>query len=169
MRDCLDAWINLFIKDCFRYSTIASYQRTINNRIKPELGEIALKDLDEYKISSFYKKLEIQGASDVIIHGIHNILDSALDYAVAKRYLHTNPCKVVPLKKKPHPRPTIFSPRDCVEFKKIIAHSPYNNLFGLLMGTGMRIGEAIGLSWDYVDFEKRRIHICNQIIRTKKS
>ena len=53
MRDCLDTWINLFIKDCFRYSTIASYQRTINNRIKPELGEIALKDLDEYNISSF--------------------------------------------------------------------------------------------------------------------
>lgn len=168
MRDCLDAWINLFIKDCFRYSTIASYQRTINNRIKPELGEIALKDLDEYKISSFYKKLEMQGASNVIIHGIHNILDSASDYAVAKRYLYNNPCKVVPQKKKPHPRPTIFSPRDCVEYNKIIAHSPYNNLFGLLMGTGMRIGEAIGLSWDYVDFEKRRIHICNQIIRTKK-
>ena len=119
----LDTWINLFIKDCFRYSTIASNQRTINNKIKPELGEIALKDLDEYKISSFYKKLEMQGASDIIIHGIHNILDSALDYTVAKRYLHTNPCKVVPLKKKPHPRPTIFSPRDCVEFKKIIAHS----------------------------------------------
>lgn len=55
-----------------------------------------------------------------------------------------------------------------MEFKKIIAHSPYNNLFGLLMGIGMRIGEAIGLSWDYMDFEKRRIHICNQIIRTKK-
>lgn len=52
----LYTWINLFIKDCFRYSTIASNQRTINNRIKPELEEIALKDLDEYKISSFYKK-----------------------------------------------------------------------------------------------------------------
>ena len=103
MRDCLDAWINLFIKDCFRYSTIASYQRIINNKIKPGLGEIALKDLDEYKISSFYKKLEMQGASDIIIHGIHNILGSALDYAVAKRYLHTNPCKVVPLKKETTP------------------------------------------------------------------
>ena len=66
MRDCLDTWINLFIKDCFRYSTIANYQRTINNRIKPELGEIALKDLDEYKISSFYKKLDMQGASNII-------------------------------------------------------------------------------------------------------
>lgn len=99
----LDTWINLFIKDFFRYSTIASYQRIINNKIKPELEEIALKDLDEYKISSFYKKLEIQGASNVIIHGIHNILDSALDYAVAKRYLYNNPCKVVPLKKETTP------------------------------------------------------------------
>ena len=69
---------------------------------------MALKDLDEYKISSFYKKLEMQGASNVIIHGVHNILDSTLDYSVAKRYLYNNPCKVVPLKKKPHPRPTIF-------------------------------------------------------------
>lgn len=62
----LDTWINLFIKDFFRYSTIASNQRTINNKIKPELGEIALKDLDEYKISSFYKKLDMQGASNII-------------------------------------------------------------------------------------------------------
>ena len=34
----LDTWINLFIKDFFRYNTIASNQRTINNKIKPELG-----------------------------------------------------------------------------------------------------------------------------------
>ena len=110
----------------------------------------------------------MQGSSDKTIKSIHIILDSALKYAVAKHYLYFNPCDVVPLKKKQRPRPTIFSPRDCVEFKKIIAHSPYNNLFGLLMGTGMRIGEAIGLSWDCVDLEKRRIYICNQITKTKR-
>ena len=164
----LDTWVNVYIKNCYRYSTIANYQRKIAKRIKPELGEIALKDLDEYKISKFYKKLEMQGSSDKTIKSIHIILDSALKYAVAKHYLYFNPCDVVPLKKKQRPRPTIFSPRDCVEFKKIIAHSPYNNLFGLLMGTGMRIGEAIGLSWDCVDLEKRRIYICNQITKTKK-
>ena len=65
----------------------------------------------------------MQGSSDKTIKSIHIILDSALKYAVAKHYLYFNPCDVVPLKKKQRPRPTIFSSRDCVEFKKIIAHS----------------------------------------------
>lgn len=163
----LDTWINVYIKNSCKYGTVASYQGICNKRIKPELGDIAIKDLDEYKISSFLKKLEIQGKTDKYIHSTHDILRFALDYAVAKRYLFFNPCSVVPLKKRTHSRPTIFSPKDCVGFKKLIANSPYNNLFGLLMGTGMRIGEAIGLSWDCVDLERRRIYICNQITRTK--
>lgn len=84
----LDTWVNVYIKNCYRYSTIANYQRKIAKRIKPELGEIALKDLDEYKISRFYKKLEMQGSSDKTIKSIHIILDSALKYAVAKHYLY---------------------------------------------------------------------------------
>ena len=65
----------------------------------------------------------MHGLSDKTIKSIHIILDSALKYAVAKHYLYFNPCDVVPLKKNQRPRSIIFSPRDCMEFKKIIAHT----------------------------------------------
>jgi integrase len=48
----------------------------------------------------------------------------------------------------------------------------WNNLFVFLLGTGCRIGEAIGIRWDDVDFEKRVISINHNITyypRTDKS
>jgi integrase len=48
-------------------------------------------------------------------------------------------------------------------FINYIVNSPifanWYNLFMLLLGTGCRIGEVVGLRWDDIDFEKRRIDI----------
>lgn len=38
-------------------------------------------------------------------------------------------------------------------------HAKYVPLFTFYLGTGCRMGEALGLRWDDIDFEKRVIHI----------
>ena len=40
-------------------------------------------------------------------------------------------------------------------------------LFVLMLNTGMRIGEALGLRWTEVDWEKKRLHVCRSCYTTK--
>lgn len=41
--------------------------------------------------------------------------------------------------------------------------------FLLLMGTGMRSGEAAALRWDWVDFDRNEIHLPAQITKTRRA
>ena len=41
----------------------------------------------------------------------------------------------------------------------------YQVLFSLMLATGCRIGEICALTWDNIDFETNRIHICRHFAR----
>lgn len=43
----------------------------------------------------------------------------------------------------------------------------YYNLFFVLLATGMRIGECLGLTWKDIDFEERVIHLNHQLVYGK--
>ena len=42
----------------------------------------------------------------------------------------------------------------------------WKTLVHLLLITGARRGESLGLKWDKVDFEGNRLHICNNVLYT---
>ena len=47
-------------------------------------------------------------------------------------------------------------------------YSVYYPMIAFMLGTGCRIGEVIGLTWDDIDFENATLSINHQIIYKKK-
>ncbi len=45
-------------------------------------------------------------------------------------------------------------------------HYMYQLLFSLMLATGCRIGEICALTWDNIDFEMNRIHICRHFVKS---
>ncbi|MGN1191187.1 MAG: tyrosine-type recombinase/integrase, partial [Dorea sp.] len=48
-------------------------------------------------------------------------------------------------------------------------HQGWVSVITVLLGTGMRIGECLGLRWDDLDFEKKIITVNHTIIPTMKT
>ncbi|MEI3298337.1 tyrosine-type recombinase/integrase [Dysosmobacter welbionis] len=53
-------------------------------------------------------------------------------------------------------------------FLKAVQGSRYENLFTVVLFTGLREGEALGLSWDKVDFTNGTILVNTQLQQAKK-
>lgn len=61
-----------------------------------------------------------------------------------------------------------FQPEQVAEIRKALEEEPlkWKTLVHMLLITGARRGEILGLKWDKVDFENARIYICNNILYT---
>lgn len=164
LSEWLETWLHVYVEKCLKPTTISSYRYEIKKYINPSIGNILLKDIDEQIISSFYISMEKSGHSTSSILCTHRILSSALRYAACKKYILFNPCDTVPIKKRTYNRIPIFTPSEAVEYTKLIKNTPYENILGILSTTGMRISEAIGLSWDCIDMKARHMTIQNQIV-----
>ena len=95
---------------------------------------------------------------------LKNTLNSMINQAVKLEVIIKNPCKNIVLPKPDGKKEIQSMTREDQE--KFVNYCYDNNefLFLFMLGTGVRIGEALGLTWDSVDFEKENIRIKNVVV-----
>lgn len=189
-------WLDIWAADYLggvKPFTVASYKTQIKNHIKPALGAVRLEALDTPTIQRFYNRLAKEGRrvkkhdekgnvekhdgkpvyetaplSAKTIKNIHGVLHKALQQAIAAGLIRYNPADACTLprmvKKELAPLDEIQSK----DFLEAIKGHKYEALFTVVLFTGMREGEALGLLWECVDFEKGTILIKHQLQREKK-
>lgn len=102
------------------------------------------------------------------VKNIHGILHKALQQAVANgciRFNPTNACILPRVEKKE------LQPQDEAETKLFLDAAkghPLELLYTITLFTGIREGEALGLTWDRVDFMRGTILISKQLQKEKK-
>ena len=124
-----------------------------------------IKQIQFEEIEQFREYLKIKKApnnlSNNTINKIMILLKKIFDTAVRIRYIKENPCmhlKKLKIEKKKMEFWTVS------EYKQFIStikseDSHYKYLFMTLFFTGMRIGEALALTWDDIDFSRLEINI----------
>ena len=173
----LDMWLKEYVTGAVKPFTLASYTAQCENHIKPGLGAIKLTALNSVQIQKFYNGLKTtqstgKGKNNMLspktIKNVHGVLHKALDKAAELRYIAFNPsdpCTLPRIKKK-EVKPLEQS--EIAAFLKAVQGSRYENLFTVVLFTGLREGEALGLSWDKVDFTNGTILVNTQLQQAKK-
>lgn len=94
---------------------------------------------------------------------IYNIMQSIFHFAVSQNYLKETPCRGVILPTKDVTQDEKRKSLNEDELPEFIAlfdgYTVLNTIVKTLLYTGMRSGEALGLQWDDIDFEKRLITV----------
>ena len=158
-------------KHALKPKTVVLYTDVTNNYLVPHLGSVRLLDLRAHHLDRMYAAITIgkrgYPLSPSTIRRIHAVLRSALNTAVKRRLIPYNPTDHIELAPENPKRPKPWTPEQVRAFLRAIADDRLAVLYWLLLVTGMRRGEAIGLRWEDVDLDGQALHIAQQITEVR--
>lgn len=151
-----------------KWSTLKHYKAQAKTNILPALGRYPLSQLDPHLIQTFYNPLlrgkgRAKPLNPKTIRSIHGILSKRLSTAVNLEYMRRNPAESVTL---PRVERKEIKPLTDEQVSKMVAQAGsdgFGTLFKVVVFTGLRLGEALGLTWDCIDFQKNRLTINKQL------
>lgn len=183
----LAEWLDIWLKDyCAdkKYLTVKHYTAQCETHIKPALGAVKLGKLTAPQIQDFYNDLGKTGkeirkkdpktGKEIVdfeplaaksIRNIHGILIKALNVAIDVGYLQTNPAERVTLPRNEKKEINPLDDDQIAAFFKEAANDEYCYILRLIPFTGLREAEAMGLTWDCVNFEAGTLKINKQLVK----
>lgn len=157
-----------------RKTTKSNYLYMYNHFVRDGFGERLIAELKYSDVKYFYLYLlNEKGLQANIVDTIHTILHPTFQLAVRDDIIRKNPSDGVmaEIKKKAGKNKGIrhaLTIQQQRAFLNYIANEPVFShwlpLFTVLLGTGCRIGEVIGLRWQDVDYENRIININHSVV-----
>lgn len=163
VEEWLAEWIENFIVDKRADTTVVQYRSNIKNNIVPFIGKKPIQSVKAADVQRVLNKASKKGLSAKTVKNISGIMHESFSKAVFFGLLQSNPCIGVEL---PKAKEFVIKPLDLSEmiaFEELLPSDSYGNLFGFLMFSGLRESEALGLTWDCVDFENRLITVNKQL------
>jgi integrase len=163
LKDYIQYWLDSHKKDVIRDTTYNNKVAQIKKHILPYFQNIKLADVGYKFYQGFIDHMAAQGYARMTIENSHWILHSVFERAMIEKKIKENPAKAATLKgKKPKAEDMKYIPseqiNDLLFFMKRDKFI-YYIFFKTLLETGMRKGEAAGLTWADIDFEKLEINI----------
>lgn len=152
-----------------RASTRTNYIYMFNKFVRNEFGNMFLSDVKYTDVKLFYYRLiNEKNIAINTLETIHTVIHPIFTMAVRDDIIRKNPSDGVmaEIKKNSGKNKGIrhaLTIEQQKAFINVIRYSPeyyhWYPLFTTLLGTGMRIGECVGLTWNDVDFEHRSISV----------
>jgi len=167
--DFLDQWLSQYVSQNLSYNSWQSYLSLINHHIRPQLGMYRLRSLTSAALQEYTINLKNSGLTKATVYGIIVVLKSALDYAVVPlQYIESNPARLIRLPKMEKNPRTRCKYLEDDQVEKIFSMFPFGSqehtAFALGYFCGVRINEALSLTWDRVDLENGIITIDRQTV-----
>lgn len=164
----------MFVRTDLKETTRCTYKQLYEKHIQPRLGDTLMKNVKATGIQRFYSDVVgMQTLNPSTVWKLHTILNQVFEIAVQDNLLKSNPTRPAAklLKRIAQGEETKRHALTSDEQRRFIEYvgmsNRYRRLFGLftvLLWTGMRIGEALGLRWCDVDFEKNVIHVTHTLL-----
>ncbi|MCM3180194.1 site-specific integrase [Cytobacillus horneckiae] len=139
----------------------STYDRTmslINTHILPWFENIQLKDINPFMVHEFYDE-KIKEYTPSYVQRMHEIMRRILYKAFEWELILKDVASRLEPPKKEKTVLDVWSVQNVNDYLKFTKHSRYHPIFYLAAHTGMRKGEILGLSWEDVDFESRKLKI----------
>lgn len=174
----IDLWFEKYKLTVKKSSWDSRYDSIIV--IKKNLGSCRVKDVTEKIYEGFLNKIAPEYAKNTLTN-IHQVFNMMIREAVRDSYFKDNPIHDVNLPKKTKEKKVEELDEDLKDmnfwekeeiklFLQVVSRKGRPRdlaMFLLLIYSGLRIGEAVALTWDKVDFKKSEIKVRYTLFREK--
>ena len=151
-----------------RVNTLAEYRRDLELHAIPFFGRRRLTEVEPRDVKRFARHLADAGLAPATVRNVMAPVRALLATAVEEGLIRSNPAAGLRLpgrKAGPEERVKALSEQ---ELAALLAAAPdgWPRLFlRFLADTGLRIGEAIALTWQRVDLAERRVKVRERLYR----
>lgn len=166
VKEWLKIWLDTYCSG-LKPLTLSAYDAAIRTHILPAIGAVQLQAVKGIQIQKLYNGMQSAGKSPKTVKNVSAILHKSFSIAVKQGFLTSNPCDATETPKVTRPEIHPLTDKEIPLFLSAIDAHPYRNAYALCLFAGLREGECLGLSWDGVDFEHRRLTIRQQLQKSK--
>lgn len=166
--ELLDSWLQTkagTITD----NSVKDYEIAIRLHLKPALGNIHVQKLSAPQVQAALELWRERGMSDRMIHRCHLVLSQAHKQAMQWGVVQRNVCDAVKKPKISRGKPAVWTPAEAATFLDASRDDGLWPLWPLLILEGMRRGEALGLRWSDVNWERGTAHISQTVSPDKNN
>lgn len=159
VEDWFKVWIKEYKENTVKQGTIEAYGQNFELYIKPEFGNKKLSQIRAEHVQRLLNRLA-EKHSPSTIKLSYVIMNGMYKQAVKNKLVRENPVSVASVpRQKQKKKIRVMSLEEQKLFLQYAKESPYNDLYVVALGTGMRLGELRGLMWEDIDFKEKIIHV----------
>lgn len=179
----LDEWL-ASMRGRVSGQTMTDYEITCRLHLKPAFGAVKVQKLTADAIRAQYRTWQDAGKTPRFIRGAHLRLSQALAHAMGRNIVYVNPCATVKPPALATTKADVWTAEEAAAFLHVAMHRPVltrggdsgrrrpddlSPLWHLLLMEGMRRGEALGLRWQDVNWERGTAHIVQTVAPDKSN
>lgn len=146
------------LRTALKQGTRDGYVQLAEDWIYPFLGDRPIDRIQKDDIREWVNTLQAKGLSHNSIRNRHRLLSSCFEWAVENRYMPENPAKRVKLPEGGGIDMCILEPEEIEQLLQVIDPF-YRDFIVVLIGTGMRWGEATALTTNDITIRPHQVSI----------
>lgn len=158
LNEYLDSWLRDVAPLRLRARTVEDYARELERYVRPAIGTKRLGKVTPTDVQQIVNDLAARDLRRTP-KLVHSILSSALSHAMRRNLIPDNPCRRVELPRQRRREASAMSADELHAFLAAIRGTRYEAVFVLMVGTGMRPSEVLGLRWENVDLEAGTLEV----------
>lgn len=176
VNELFDMWCDL--KRGIKDNALQNYKYMYNMFVRPSFGKLRVTAVKKSDVKRFYNKLADDRILKVAtIDTVHNILHQSFNMAVDDNIIRANPTEnMLKELKKAHnftreKRKALTVDEQKLFINYLRTNQQYNHwypVFAVMLGTGMRVGELVGLRWCDINLEEGNINVNHTLVYYNK-
>jgi integrase len=143
----VDRWLDEVNRHQVTTSTAKNYRAMAEHHIKPAIGKKKVASLTTSDVDRFLSKKTDDGLSVSTVRRIRNVLSQALDQGIRWDFVIRNVAKLSRSPRGVRPEGRSLSPEQARQLLYALRGHHNEALYALMLSTGLRRGEALGLQW----------------------
>jgi integrase len=139
--------------------SLTIYTSRVDNHLDKAFGDMPLVEIHRSHVENLRNSLSEAGVGAATVNGLMDTVSSACTWFIGQRWIEANPChRIKRLTKVEKLFPWIQSIEAITRLLSVCTNN-IRNLVAVLVGTGLRLDEALHLRWDDIDLEHRLITV----------
>jgi integrase len=155
----LQRWLEDSVKPSVRPATYSMYWHLTTKHLIPNLDRVPLEKLSPEHVQALLRAKTDEGLAPRTVHHLRALLRIALNRAMRWGLVVRNVAALADSPRIERFDVRMLAPAEAKQLLAAAEDDRLSALYSVALALGLRQGEALGLSWEDVDFEYRRLFV----------